>query len=59
MSIRGKAFIAGAYEDPRRVVGCAPDEVLVGQAVELTFHDTGQGNALPRFRPARREEDDG
>jgi len=26
--------------------------VLIGQAVRVTFHDTGQGSALPRFRPA-------
>jgi uncharacterized OB-fold protein len=27
-------------------------EVAIGQSVEVVFHDTGQGSALPRFRPA-------
>lgn len=43
-------------EGPRimtNVVECDPDSVRVGQAVEVVFHDTGQGSALPRFRPAR------
>jgi hypothetical protein len=35
------------------VVDCDPDSVRIGQKVELVFHDTGEGNALPRFRPAR------
>jgi hypothetical protein len=48
MTIRGKAFIAGTYEHPRHEI-----------PVEVTFHDTGRGNALPRFRPQRREDDDG
>ena len=41
-------------EGPRvltNVVGCDPDSLAVGQAVEVVFHDTGQGTALPRFRP--------
>jgi hypothetical protein len=29
------------------------ESVRIGQAVELVFHDTGAGTALPRFRPAR------
>jgi uncharacterized OB-fold protein len=42
-------------EGPRmmtNIVDCDPETVKIGQAVELVFHDTGQGTALPRFRPA-------
>jgi uncharacterized OB-fold protein len=42
-------------EGPRmltNIVDCDYDTVRVGQAVELVFHDTGKGTALPRFRPA-------
>jgi uncharacterized OB-fold protein len=42
-------------EGPRimtNIVDCDPDSVRVGQKVELVFHDTGQGTALPRFKPA-------
>ena len=42
-------------EGPRvmtNVVECEPDSVRIGQRVEVVFHDTGQGTALPRFRPA-------
>ena len=42
-------------EGPRimtNIVDCDPDSVKIGQAVEVVFHDTGQGTALPRFRPA-------
>jgi uncharacterized OB-fold protein len=42
-------------EGPRmmtNIVDCDPDSVRIGQAVELVFHDTGQGSALARFRPA-------
>jgi uncharacterized OB-fold protein len=41
-------------EGPRvmtNIVDCSPDEVRIGQKVEVVFHDTGQGSALPRFRP--------
>ncbi len=41
-------------EGPRimtNIVECDPDSVRIGQAVELVFHDTGQGTALYRFRP--------
>jgi uncharacterized OB-fold protein len=34
------------------IVDCDPDSVAIGLAVEVVFHDTGQGTALPRFRPA-------
>lgn len=43
-------------EGPRvmtNIVECEPDEVEVEMAVEVVFHDTGHGNALYRFRPAR------
>jgi uncharacterized protein len=42
-------------EGPRimtNIVDCDVDSVKIGQAVEVVFHDTGQGTALPRFRPA-------
>ena len=42
-------------EGPRvmtNVVDVDPAEVEVGMAVEVVFDDTGQGNALYRFRPA-------
>ena len=44
-----------AAPNPRvmtNVVDCAPDDVVVGQRVEATFHDTEKGWALLRFRPA-------
>jgi uncharacterized protein len=42
-------------EGPRvltNIVDCDPDSVRIGQSVEVVFHDTGQGTALPRFRPS-------
>jgi len=42
-------------EGPRimtNIVECDPDSVRIGQKVELVFHDTGEGSALARFRPA-------
>jgi uncharacterized OB-fold protein len=42
-------------EGPRvmtNIVDCAPEDVSVGMAVTMVFHDTGAGNALYRFRPA-------
>ncbi len=33
------------------IVGCDPEEVAIGQAVEVVWHDTGEGSALYRFRP--------
>ena len=42
-------------EGPRvmtNIVECDPDAVQIGQRVEVVFHDTGQGSALFRFRPA-------
>lgn len=33
------------------IVECDPRELAIGQYVEVTFHDTGEGPALPRFRP--------
>jgi uncharacterized OB-fold protein len=43
-------------EGPRvmtNIVDCVPEDVEIGQRVEVVFHDTGAGCALPRFRPAR------
>jgi uncharacterized OB-fold protein len=42
-------------EGPRvmtNIVGCDPDSVAIGMKVEKVFHDTGQGTALLRFKPA-------
>ena len=42
-------------EGPRvmtNIVECDVETVAVGMPVEVVFHDTGQGNALYRFRPA-------
>ena len=42
-------------EGPRvmtNVVGADADGLAVGMPVEVVFHDTGDGTALPRFRPA-------
>ena len=41
-------------EGPRvltNIVDCDPDDVRVDLPVEVAFADTGEGNALPRFRP--------
>ena len=41
-------------EGPRvmtNIVECDVETVAVGMPVEIVFHDTGQGNALYRFRP--------
>lgn len=57
-AFRGAGVYVLAYveleEGPRmmtNIVDCDPDTVRIGQAVEVVFHDTGEGNALPRFRP--------
>lgn len=42
-------------EGPRimtNIVDWSPDDLSCGQAVEVVFHDTGQGSALPRFKPS-------
>ena len=42
-------------EGPRmmtNIVGADAAGVAVGMRVEVVFHDTGDGTALPRFRPA-------
>lgn len=41
-------------EGPRvmtNIVECDVETVAIGMPVEVVFHDTGQGNALYRFRP--------
>jgi uncharacterized protein len=43
-------------EGPRmmtNIVDCDVESVEIGQPVELVFHRTSDGNALPRFRPRR------
>jgi uncharacterized OB-fold protein len=37
------------------IVDCDPTALAIGQPVEVVFHDTGAGAALPRFRPTARE----
>jgi uncharacterized protein len=47
-------------EGPRvltNVVDCEPDDVAIGMPVRVVFHDTGQSNALFRFRPDPGQED--
>jgi uncharacterized OB-fold protein len=34
-----------------RIVGCDPDRLAIGDAVEVTFEPTEGGHALPVFRP--------
>jgi hypothetical protein len=44
-------------EGPRmmtNIVDADIDSLRIGDPVEVVFHDTGQGAALPRFRPAAR-----
>jgi uncharacterized protein len=55
---RDRAYVV-AYveleEGPRvltNVVDCDLEKLEVGQAVEVVFHPTSNGAALPRFRPA-------
>jgi uncharacterized OB-fold protein len=41
-------------EGPRvltNIVECDPSSIAIGQAVEVVFHPTEKGPALPRFRP--------
>lgn len=49
-------------EGPRvltNIVGCDPDRVSIGQAVQVVFCDTGEGSALYRFEPAQRSPSGG
>ena len=44
-------------EGPRlmtNIVAAGDGELAVGLPVEVAFHDTGEGSALPRFRPQPR-----
>jgi uncharacterized OB-fold protein len=46
-------------EGPRmmtNIVGADPAELAVGLPVQVVFHDTGDGAALPRFQPLRAGE---
>jgi uncharacterized OB-fold protein len=41
-------------EGPRmmtNIVECDPDTLAIGDRVEVVFHPTAEGTALPRFRP--------
>jgi uncharacterized protein len=47
-------------EGPRmmtNIVETDDGELAVGMPVEVVFHDTGEGSALPRFRPRTRTGD--
>jgi uncharacterized protein len=47
-------------EGPRmmtNIVDADGAELVIGLPVEVVFHDTGDGSALPRFRPAPRRAD--
>jgi uncharacterized protein len=49
------AYVA-LVEGPRmmtNIVDVDPEAVAVDQEVELVFHRTAEGVALPRFRPLR------
>lgn len=35
------------------IVECVPGDLACGQPVEVVFHDTGHGSALPRFKPSQ------
>jgi len=39
------------------IVEADPEQLAIGDDVEVVFHDTGAGSALPRFRPVRGERD--
>lgn len=39
------------YQLLANVVGCEPDEVHVGQRLEVEFHPIGDGFSLPYFHP--------
>ena len=42
-------------EGPRimtNIVGCDPESVSIGQAVEVEFHETEDGPKIPRFIPS-------
>jgi hypothetical protein len=39
------------------IVGAEAADLAVGLPVEVVFHDTGDGTALPRFRPASSRAD--
>ncbi len=48
-------------EGPRimtNIVGADPATIGVGLPVEVVFHDTGDGTALPRFQPLLARGDD-
>lgn len=34
------------------IVDCDPGSVRIGDRVQVVFHDTADGHALPRFRPS-------
>ena len=35
------------------IVDCRVDEIAIGQALEVVFHDQGDGVTVPRFRPVK------
>jgi len=38
------------------IVGCAPDEVSIGMAVEVFFDDVAPEVTIPRFKPSKTED---
>jgi uncharacterized OB-fold protein len=49
-------------EGPRvltNIVDCDPETLEIGQPVDVVFADTGQGAALPRFRPTSAHDSGG
>jgi uncharacterized OB-fold protein len=41
------------YQMISNIIGCEPDEVFVGQRVEVAFHRVSETLTLPYFRPAK------
>jgi len=35
------------------IVGCAPEEVMIGLPVEVTFEDWSDTISIPKFRPGQ------
>ena len=35
------------------IIGCAPEEVKIEMAVEVTFEDRSETISIPKFRPRR------
>ena len=51
LDVPGDASAGGGPRIITNIVGCEPDDVAIGDPVQVEFHDTASGHALPRFRP--------